>query len=138
RAVTRPATGLDSRPIRHPAGGSMQNRPSTGWGMRGRQAAVARRTEAWYHPGVCRHLVRCALFDVKEEGRMSAQSGRPARWRAVGSILAATAIVVSGLTLRPSTAVRAAGGTLLVARDITDGKTMDPGWSYEFTAGVME
>ena len=68
---------------------------------------------------------------------MSAQSGRPARWRAVGSLLAAMAIVVSGLALRPSTAVRAAGGTLLVARNIGDIKTMDPGHFYEFTSAVM-
>jgi len=32
---------------------------------------------------------------------------------------------------------RAAGGTLLIARDITDGKTMDPGRFYEFTSNAM-
>ncbi len=59
------------------------------------------------------------------------------RLRGAGSLLAAGSVVVAGLGLRPAAPARAAGGTLVVARDITDGKTMDPGRFYEFTSNAM-
>lgn len=68
---------------------------------------------------------------------MSFQPRRVARWRALGSILTAASVVVAGLALRPSMPVHAASQTLLVARDISDGKTMDPGRFYEFTSTIM-
>ncbi|HZS93141.1 MAG TPA: ABC transporter substrate-binding protein [Chloroflexota bacterium] len=69
---------------------------------------------------------------------MSLQSRRYPKSRAVGSALVAAAVVFSGLALRPSMPAHAASNTLLVARDISDGKTMDPGHSYEFTAAVVQ
>lgn len=68
---------------------------------------------------------------------MSVQPRRTARLRAAGSMLTAAAVIVAGLALRPSTSARAASQTLLVAADISDGKTMDPGHFYEFTSSAM-
>jgi peptide/nickel transport system substrate-binding protein len=59
------------------------------------------------------------------------------RLRTGVSLLAAGSIIAAGFAVRPATSVRAAGGTLLIARDITDGKTMDPGHFYEFTSNAM-
>ncbi len=68
---------------------------------------------------------------------MAANSSRVSRLRAAGSLLTAVAVVTTGLALRPSSPARAASQTLIVARDITDGKTMDPGHFYEFTSSAM-
>ena len=58
--------------------------------------------------------------------------------RQAGTLIVAMAVTLSGLAARPAAPARAtAGGTLLVARDIRDGKTMDPGRFYEFTANAM-
>lgn len=59
------------------------------------------------------------------------------RLRTGVSLLAAGSIIAAGVSVRPATSARAAGGTLLIARDITDGKTMDPGRFYEFTSNAM-
>jgi len=59
------------------------------------------------------------------------------RLRTGVSLLAAGSIIAAGLAVRPATSARAAGGTLLIARDLTDGKTMDPGHFYEFTSNAM-
>ncbi len=59
------------------------------------------------------------------------------RLRTGVSLLAAGSIIAAGVSVRPATSARAAGGTLLVARDISDGKTMDPGRFYEFTSYAM-
>ncbi len=60
------------------------------------------------------------------------------RRRAVASALIAGILATSGLIVpAPSGAVRAASQTLLVARDISDGKTMDPGRFYEFTSNAV-
>lgn len=68
---------------------------------------------------------------------MAIQPRRSSRLRTLGSILTATAVVVGGLALRSSTPAHAAQQVLIVARDTTDAKTMDPGWAYEFTDGIM-
>jgi peptide/nickel transport system substrate-binding protein len=62
------------------------------------------------------------------------------RLRQAGTLIVATAVAVSvsGLAARSAAPAHAtAGGTLLVARDIRDAKTMDPGRFYEFTSGAM-
>jgi len=59
------------------------------------------------------------------------------RLRTGVSLLAAGSIIAAGLAVWPATSARAAGGTLLIARDLTDGKTMDPGHFYEFTSNAM-
>ncbi|MGH2388597.1 MAG: ABC transporter substrate-binding protein [Chloroflexota bacterium] len=58
--------------------------------------------------------------------------------RTVGAIVAAVTLVASSLALRPAQSVRADNSTLLVAADIGDGRTMDPGRSYEFTSGAVQ
>lgn len=66
--------------------------------------------------------------------------------RALAAGTAASALILAsfaGTALRnpaPAHAARLAANnqTLIVARDISDGKTMDPGRSYEFTAGAVE
>ena len=59
--------------------------------------------------------------------------------RQAGTLIVAAAVAVSGLAARPAAPARATagGGTLLVARDIRDAKTMDPGRFYEFTSNAM-
>src|SRR5205085_9584269 len=58
--------------------------------------------------------------------------------RQAGTLIVAAAVALSGLAARPAAPAHAtAGGTLLVARDIRDAKTMDPGRFYEFTGGAM-
>ena len=58
--------------------------------------------------------------------------------RAAGSILAAATLTTSGLAIRSAPLpAHAAGQTLYVARDLSDGKTMDPGHFYEFTSNAM-
>ena len=57
--------------------------------------------------------------------------------RASGSILATVALTTSGLAIHAGVPARAAGQTLYVARDLSDGKTMDPGHFYEFTSNAM-
>src|SRR5919204_678243 len=58
--------------------------------------------------------------------------------RQAGTLIVATAVTLSGLAARPAASTSAtAGGTLLVARWIGDGKTMDPGRFYEFTSYAM-
>jgi peptide/nickel transport system substrate-binding protein len=58
--------------------------------------------------------------------------------RQAGTLIVAMAVTLSGLAARPAASTSAtAGGTLLVARWIGDGKTMDPGRFYEFTSYAM-
>ncbi len=58
--------------------------------------------------------------------------------RTMGTVVAATLLLASSLTLRPAQSARADDGTLLVAADIQDAKTMDPGHSYEFTSSMVQ
>src|SRR5437868_14867 len=68
----------------------------------------------------------------KEDGIMRRQL------RQAGTLIVAAAVALSGLGARPAAPAHAtAGGTLLVARDIRDAKTMDPGRFYEFTSSAM-
>jgi peptide/nickel transport system substrate-binding protein len=57
--------------------------------------------------------------------------------RGAGAVVAAGALLTSSLALQPARPARAASGTLIVAADIRDGKTMDPGQFYEFTSNAM-
>jgi len=57
--------------------------------------------------------------------------------RTAAAVATAATLLTSGLALRPAQPVHADNSTLLVARDITDGKTMDPGRFYEFTSNAM-
>ncbi len=61
------------------------------------------------------------------------------RNRVAGALLIAGTVAASasGFAAHTAAPVHAAGQTLLVARDITDGKTMDPGRFYEFTSNAM-
>jgi len=61
------------------------------------------------------------------------------RNRVAGALLIAgmVAASTSGFAAHTVAPVHAAGQTLLVARDISDGKTMDPGRFYEFTSYYM-
>ncbi|MDB5075856.1 MAG: putative dipeptide transporter [Chloroflexi bacterium] len=63
---------------------------------------------------------------------------RNAPWlRATGSVLVAGVVIASTMALQPARPARADTSTLLVASDITDAKTMDPGHFYEFTSNDM-
>lgn len=59
--------------------------------------------------------------------------------RTTWSIVVALAVAGSTLALRPAASgpAHAAANTLYVARDVSDGKTMDPGRFYEFTSNAM-
>lgn len=60
--------------------------------------------------------------------------------QALGPLAAVAVVTVSGLALQPATHLmpaHAAGQILYVARDISDGKTMDPGRFYEFTSNAV-
>ncbi len=58
--------------------------------------------------------------------------------RAAAALIAAGAVTISGAAAHANATAQAATRTLLVARDITDGRTMDPGRSYEFTSNAMQ
>ncbi len=58
--------------------------------------------------------------------------------RTAGAIIAAVTLVASSLALRPAQSARADNSTLLVAADIADGRTMDPGHSYEFSSSMVQ
>ncbi|HEY8286955.1 MAG TPA: ABC transporter substrate-binding protein [Chloroflexota bacterium] len=58
--------------------------------------------------------------------------------RTAGTVATAATLLTSCLVLRPAQPARADSTTLLVAADIQDGRTMDPGRSYEFTASAMQ
>jgi peptide/nickel transport system substrate-binding protein len=58
--------------------------------------------------------------------------------RTAGTVVAAALLLASSLTLRPAQPARADAGTLLVAADIADAKTTDPGHSYEFTSSMVQ
>jgi len=63
---------------------------------------------------------------------------RLARPRAAGSILVAGTVALSAVAAHRAAPTSAAGGgTLVVAKDISDGKTMDPGHFYEFASNSM-
>jgi len=61
------------------------------------------------------------------------------RNRVAGALLIAGTVAASasGFGAHTAAPVHAAGQTLLVARDISDGKTMDPGHFYEFSSNAM-
>ncbi len=58
--------------------------------------------------------------------------------RTAATVAAAATLLTSCLALRPAQPARADGGTFLVAADLQDGRTMDPGRSYEFSSAAMQ
>ncbi len=69
---------------------------------------------------------------------MAIRSQRAARLRTAGSLLTVAAVMAAGLGVRPAAPARAAGQSLVISSNIADGKTMDPGHSYEFASYAME
>jgi peptide/nickel transport system substrate-binding protein len=63
---------------------------------------------------------------------------RTVRLRAAGSLLTAATVIAAGLGVRSAAPARAAGQALVIASNLTDGKTMDPGHSYEFASAAMQ
>src|SRR5437667_7890611 len=130
----RSARGLPS-----PQAGSPRSRrppPARGNAARTRMPLyrLPHQQPAWYHRIIVERIDRLGtLSHTKEDGIMRLHL------RQAGTLIVAAAVAISGLAARPAAPARATagGGTLLVARDIRDGKTMDPGRFYEFTSIAM-
>ncbi|MDB5059573.1 MAG: putative dipeptide transporter, partial [Chloroflexi bacterium] len=60
------------------------------------------------------------------------------RWlRVAGSLLTISAVIAATPAMRSAVPAHAAGQSLVISTNISDGKTMDPGHAYEFASSAM-